>query len=248
MDIKPIETYYNGYRFRSRLEARWAVFFDAIGVEYEYEPEGFVMSNGEYYLPDFFLPKHNIYVEVKHGNEYFINRENDEYTSFNGTGEKYAYFTNDIVENGYGIWFVFGDPMTALLGEDLNGKMSNDLFANGICSAKVFHKMNKPDSPTHCKCNGTLKRISECEYESIPVHAKVAILTKDFVAWSSPDELFGETIPALPISAMFKWADKTKIETLRSDLVNKSKTMLRAIKKARQARFEHGETPRVSRI
>lgn len=38
-DIKPIETIYNGYRFRSRLEARWAVFFDALGVEYQYEPE-----------------------------------------------------------------------------------------------------------------------------------------------------------------------------------------------------------------
>lgn len=25
--IKPIETIYNGYHFRSRLEARWAVFF-----------------------------------------------------------------------------------------------------------------------------------------------------------------------------------------------------------------------------
>ena len=28
--IKAIETVYNGYRFRSRLEARWAVFFDAL--------------------------------------------------------------------------------------------------------------------------------------------------------------------------------------------------------------------------
>lgn len=51
--IKPIETYYNGYRFRSRLEARWAVFFDALGVRYEYEPEGFDLGNGDYYLPDF---------------------------------------------------------------------------------------------------------------------------------------------------------------------------------------------------
>ena len=33
-DIKPIETVYNGYRFRSRLEARWAVFFDEAGIEY----------------------------------------------------------------------------------------------------------------------------------------------------------------------------------------------------------------------
>ena len=35
-EIKAIETYYKGYRFRSRLEARWAVFFDAACVEYEY--------------------------------------------------------------------------------------------------------------------------------------------------------------------------------------------------------------------
>ena len=34
-NIKPIETIYNGYRFRSRLEARWAVLFDALGVEME---------------------------------------------------------------------------------------------------------------------------------------------------------------------------------------------------------------------
>lgn len=52
-EIKPIETYYNGYRFRSRLEARWAVFFDALGVKYEYEPEGFDLGDGIYYLPDF---------------------------------------------------------------------------------------------------------------------------------------------------------------------------------------------------
>lgn len=52
-NIKPIETYYNGYRFRSRLEARWAVFFDALGVKYEYEPEGFDLGDGLYYLPDF---------------------------------------------------------------------------------------------------------------------------------------------------------------------------------------------------
>lgn len=51
--MKPIETIYNGYRFRSRLEARWAVFFDALGVDYEYEPEGFQLDNGMYYLPDF---------------------------------------------------------------------------------------------------------------------------------------------------------------------------------------------------
>ena len=33
MEIKAIETIYNGYKFRSRLEARWAVFFDEAGIE-----------------------------------------------------------------------------------------------------------------------------------------------------------------------------------------------------------------------
>ncbi len=35
--IKPIETRYAGCRFRSRLEARWTVFFDHLGIEWEYE-------------------------------------------------------------------------------------------------------------------------------------------------------------------------------------------------------------------
>ena len=54
-DIKPIETVYNGYRFRSRLEARWAVFFDALGIKYEYEPEGYTLQDGTKYLPDFMI-------------------------------------------------------------------------------------------------------------------------------------------------------------------------------------------------
>lgn len=65
MNIKPIETEYNGYRFRSRLEARWAVFFDALGVKYEYEPEGFELSDGTKYLPDFYLPESGWWVEIK---------------------------------------------------------------------------------------------------------------------------------------------------------------------------------------
>lgn len=68
--IKPIETEYNGLRFRSRLEARWAVFFDAAGIKYQYEPEGYEMGDGTKYLPDFFLPDLNYYVEVKGKNDH----------------------------------------------------------------------------------------------------------------------------------------------------------------------------------
>lgn len=63
--IKAIETRYAGCRFRSRLEARWAVFFDHLGVTWRYEPEGFRLSNGVNYLPDFQLPELDTWVEVK---------------------------------------------------------------------------------------------------------------------------------------------------------------------------------------
>lgn len=52
--MKAIETKWKGYRFRSRTEARWAVFFEAAGIDFEYEPEGYVLPSGPY-LPDFRL-------------------------------------------------------------------------------------------------------------------------------------------------------------------------------------------------
>lgn len=58
MSIKAIETTYKGYRFRSRLEARWAVFFDHLGLRWEYEPEGFELGGGVRYLPDFYIGKY----------------------------------------------------------------------------------------------------------------------------------------------------------------------------------------------
>ena len=39
--IDAIETLYAGCRFRSRLEARWAVAFNALGIEWMYEPQGY---------------------------------------------------------------------------------------------------------------------------------------------------------------------------------------------------------------
>jgi len=62
--MKAIETSYKGYRFRSRQEARWAVFFDSVGVPWEYEKEGYALSAG-YYLPDFWLPTLDCFFEVK---------------------------------------------------------------------------------------------------------------------------------------------------------------------------------------
>ena len=52
--IRAIQTHYAGCYFRSRLEARWAVFFDRVGLSWEHEPEGFETDAGRY-LPDFRL-------------------------------------------------------------------------------------------------------------------------------------------------------------------------------------------------
>lgn len=62
--LKAITTHYNGYRFRSRTEARWAVFFDTLKLAYEYEPEGYEID-GICYLPDFYLPTLGVHAEVK---------------------------------------------------------------------------------------------------------------------------------------------------------------------------------------
>jgi hypothetical protein len=71
--IKPINTSYKGYNFRSRLEARWAVFFDNIGIKWDYEIEGYnVGDDVGFYLPDFWLPDYGSFLEIKF--EY-----NDEY-------------------------------------------------------------------------------------------------------------------------------------------------------------------------
>jgi hypothetical protein len=65
--IKAIETRYKGYRFRSRLEARWAVFFDSLEVKWEYERQGYDLGAAGWYLPDFWLPTKDVWVEVKGG-------------------------------------------------------------------------------------------------------------------------------------------------------------------------------------
>lgn len=54
--MRAIETRYKGRLFRSRLEARYAVLFDALHITWDYEPEGFELPDGTRYLPDFWMP------------------------------------------------------------------------------------------------------------------------------------------------------------------------------------------------
>lgn len=83
--IKAIQTVYKGYKFRSRLEARWAVFFDELNIDWMYEPEGYELNDGFYYLPDFYLPHFNngLWCEVKFdGGDFSKARQFHETTGF----------------------------------------------------------------------------------------------------------------------------------------------------------------------
>lgn len=40
------------------------MFFDTLGIEYRYEPEGFDLACG-WYLPDFYLPEQKYWIEIK---------------------------------------------------------------------------------------------------------------------------------------------------------------------------------------
>lgn len=64
-DIEAIRTKYNGVIFRSRLEAQWAVFWDELGVKWEYEPQMFELPDGKQYIPDFWIVDLALWVEIK---------------------------------------------------------------------------------------------------------------------------------------------------------------------------------------
>lgn len=142
--LKPIETEYKGYRFRSRLEARWAVFLDAIGWEWFYEPEGFELE-GEKYLPDFLIKygnadfKGHIWLEIKpdEPNENEIRK-----------AKKLAFYDSEVV-------FGIGLPDAKKITYGLNGfyKCSDDIsswekldFIEGLASLCVycFNKWKRP--------------------------------------------------------------------------------------------------------
>jgi hypothetical protein len=59
-----IPTNYKGVEYRSRLEARWAAFFDLIGWQHTYEP-----FDGNGYIPDFLIHGNRpLLIEIKPAN------------------------------------------------------------------------------------------------------------------------------------------------------------------------------------
>ena len=217
-EIKAIETEYNGYRFRSRLETRWAVFFDALGIEYQYETEGFEAPtyNGQekvFYLPDFYLPKINIYCEVKGTDKALF-----------ADSEKIGHmidFNSSPVTNGLLILGEIPNPETFDWG---NFPMFSYLY---------WHKGVVHDYASFLfvpRQGFTLVRGS-------------AEIMKAVFSYKDPE---GDTA-CIPQSASTKccWT----LNSLRANSLDHphTKALIDAYKAARQARFEHGETPKIVR-
>ena len=85
--LKALPTTYRRVQFRSRLEARWAVFFDKLKLHWEYEPQGFKLDNRKdkhpdsCYCPDFLVrtPQgEDMWIEIKPHNV----KQNDKFDKF----------------------------------------------------------------------------------------------------------------------------------------------------------------------
>lgn len=138
--IVALETQYNGYTFRSREEARWAVFFDTLGIAYSYETEGYKLKSNNY-LPDFFIKNMGI-IEVKGPEPTEIDRQ------------KASELSLLLGQNVYIFYDSFGNNIqneSALLFQD--GKQAGTNYSWYACSNCNAIGIIGPDSNHHEACN-----------------------------------------------------------------------------------------------
>lgn len=102
--MKAINTLYKNCLFRSRLEARWAVFFDALDIEWEYEKEGYDLGGGVWFLPDFWMPSFHCFWEIKpkHGYDKEDANKYELFTSPLAVAQGYPGGWNDYTVDIYG--------------------------------------------------------------------------------------------------------------------------------------------------
>ena len=220
-DIKPIETIYKGYRFRSRLEARWAVFFDAAGIKYEYEPEGFERG-GYMYLPDFYLPELDVYAEVK------ANRE-----GISADVEKCAKM------------IYWGGPIKRLV---FLGQIPGPVRAGWWHFPALTYTLNEYHCERVIK--KWFFFFDTCEYDPENGVAEIVtgwISSATYKEWMNYDlspkgdcEIGKNYIPWNGFKTEEQW-----LEYENDMAIMQNERTIKAYEKARQARFEHGDRPTV---
>jgi hypothetical protein len=150
-----------------------------MGIEYQYEPEGFDLGDGIFYLPDFYLPKTDTWIEVK--GKALIEKEREKIERFCRSKCDFA--------NG-------GSKFRLLRGQIPNNLISLKAESTNIIGIPCF------------------------------IYASPKEIAN---ALGSKTQNNGALIYAA-------WVPDCTTET-----------MYDALSKARQARFEHGETPKIRR-
>lgn len=210
-NIKPLETFYSGYRFRSRLEARWAIFFDALGVAYEYEPEGYDLGNHIYYLPD----KGEMTKEDAKKIRLFHNAPQCDDCDWDV--EQGLLFTYDHDE-----WEKKRD--SGYFEEHCNrecwSKINSILIVGDILNPETYNAESF-DTNSYGNMNGI--DIHPWNYETI-------------------DGDYFACYPAVKNGHFYLDGDDGNYQTMNLEIIRE------ALRLARTARFEHGETPVISRI
>jgi hypothetical protein len=297
--LKPIETHYLGCRFRSRLEARWAVFFEALGIKWWYEPEGFSLrydykefvanraillemtgdeplyeilrqtfkhlDGKEYsYLPDFYLPELNYWIEVKGPNP---NREEIEKAfmlnqlALNSSKEKIAGAKTDaermraiqeVIHQG--VYIIYGDvpwPYPSQKG----GIFGYSGFDSGSVALALLRmaKAGAEEPPIkEPEYRGLLRGSLRLCWQECPLCLKVGIgkIGEPFCR-NCHDGVAAHLANYLAARHPVISEVGTKALGLSKDLMNpeffasghKSPRLQQAYREARSARFEHGESP-----
>lgn len=236
--IKAIETVYNGYRFRSRLEARWAVFFDRLGVQYVYEHQGYDLGHGVWYLPDFYMPTWDKYVEIKP----FVKVERKEFRKCVALAQRAEKAVLLVRGNPWPGEYVVMPFLPAYTSSDQKvkcaiapGDWNCSCFAFGEETQQVYlvltsiEKLEKGESPP-------LQNLVPLEKEWYAYNGISAfVIRKEDL--DGPLPILGD-VEAAGIHAIIG-----HVYDLREDIF----TLSHAYVSARQARFEHGETPRGTR-
>lgn len=224
MKIKPIETVYHGLRFRSRLEAKWAVFFDEIGINYHYELDGFDLGD-EWYLPDFYLDEFGIYVEIKPFDRSVVKHVGDG-NQWEQKCEKFRDRTNNAIllcydDPGAGIYqHLFAWDMT----ESSGGPSDFDCNFYYINNPLLIVYDRRPDR-------------SICINSAMEENELILTVTDacENYPWHFADIVEYEIMNGQYNYFLNKTGDPlSKLETAQL--------------KARQARFEHNETPKYKEV
>jgi hypothetical protein len=149
--MKAIDTQYKGYNFRSRLEARWAVFFDALGLKWEYEPEGFELEDGTKYLPDF-------KVRYPDGGEQWFEVKS---SLSNMSLTEWLKVLKFEKESGYGVIVLDGTPEPKMYQNASSAIECDDIYAQPHRPEKMDELINALQNNRSFKVDESFKRSGE---------------------------------------------------------------------------------------